>query len=108
MYNTFIDRHVMIFLLLLKFKAYHRSFKSFSLNLWHYFHVMSFDFDLILCVECPWVLIYSSLIVNKCHVATETDMSRPSLCTCEALTVKVEIQQKFKHRININIQTVQA
>lgn len=69
----------------------------------------SLFFYLILRDECPWVLIYSSVIVNKCDVATETDMNEHSLCTCEALTVKVEIQQKFKHRITIiNIQTVQA
>lgn len=69
----------------------------------------SLNFYSILRVGCPWVLIYSSVIVNKCDVATETDMSGHSLCTCEALTVKVVIQQKFKHRINIiNIQTVQA
>lgn len=94
MYNTFIDRYVVIFPL--KFKA------SMS-------RPKSLNFYSILRVGCPWVLIYSSVIVNKCDVATETDMSGHSLCTCEALTVKVEIQQKFKHRINIiNIQTVQA
>lgn len=40
------------------------------------------------------------VIVNKCEVATEeveTNMSRDSLCACEALTVKLKIQQKWKH-----------